>query len=241
MQHDRSGHFLCQASDYELAALLFYLFADANDIASMIGSVRDAGEGLCNLLRDEGRADTAQALCQEVSTRAPGAIWAWRRLAFFSLDGGDYEKAVLCFQTALRGDVKHAGAWEGLGSAFQSLARLTAALKVCLLHSTRCQSVPSPPHCCPQGSAICTQLSAYWSLVKICNVHSNSVPISFWRALCGLAVCLLHLNPLPAVPGTLHCCFLILLPVNAKNMLTCKHCYNNFCVCLSRLVTLKHC
>lgn len=90
------------------------------------------GEGLCNLLGAEGRADTAQALCQEVSTRAPGANWAWRRLAFFLLDASNFEKAVLCFQTALRGDVKHVGAWEGLGSAYQSLARLTAALKVCL-------------------------------------------------------------------------------------------------------------
>ncbi|KAL3133073.1 hypothetical protein ABBQ38_006975 [Trebouxia sp. C0009 RCD-2024] len=89
----------------------------------------EAGEGLCNLLRAEGRADTAQALCQEVSSRAPGATWAWRRLAFFCLHTGDFEKAVLCFQTALRGDVGHAGAWEGLGSAYQSLARLTAALK----------------------------------------------------------------------------------------------------------------
>ena len=78
----------------------------------------------------EGRADTAQALCQEVSTRAPGATWAWRRLAFFCLHAGDFEKAVLCFQTALRRDVAHAGAWEGLASAYQSLARLTAALKV---------------------------------------------------------------------------------------------------------------
>ena len=88
------------------------------------------GEGLCNLLKNEGRADTAQALCQEVSTRAPGATWAWRRLGFFALDASDSEKAVLCFQTALRGDVRHVGAWEGLGSAYQSLARLTAALKV---------------------------------------------------------------------------------------------------------------
>ena len=36
----------------------------------------------------------------------------------------------MCFQTALRVDVKHVGSWEGLGSAYQALARLTAALKV---------------------------------------------------------------------------------------------------------------
>ena len=82
------------------------------------------------MLKDEGRADTAQALCQEVSTRAPAATWAWRRLGFFALDASNFEGAVPCFQTALRGDVRHAGSWEGLGSAYQSLARLTAALKV---------------------------------------------------------------------------------------------------------------
>jgi tetratricopeptide (TPR) repeat protein len=82
------------------------------------------------LLKDEGRADTAQALCQEVSARAPAATWAWRRLGFFALDASNFERAVLCFQTALRGDVRHVGSWEGLGSAYQSLARLTAALKV---------------------------------------------------------------------------------------------------------------
>ncbi|KAL0025266.1 hypothetical protein WJX77_012112 [Trebouxia sp. C0004] len=89
----------------------------------------DAGDGLCNLLKDEGRADTAQALCQEVSTRAPAATWAWRRLGFFALDTSHCEKAVLFFQTALRGDVRHVASWEGLASAYQSLARLTAALK----------------------------------------------------------------------------------------------------------------
>ena len=89
-----------------------------------------AGEGLCGLLRQEGRADTAKALCQEVTGRAPAAVWAWRLLAFYCLEAADYEKAVQCFQTSLRGDVKCAAAWEGLGSAYQSLARLTAALKV---------------------------------------------------------------------------------------------------------------
>ena len=105
------------------------------------------GEGLCSLLKGEGRADTAQALCREISTRAPGATWAWRRLAFFALDAADFEKAVVCFQTALRGDVKHVGAWEGLGSAYQSLARLTAALKVCPL-------VSSQLACCISGSEL---------------------------------------------------------------------------------------
>ena len=85
------------------------------------------------MLKAEGRAETAQALCQEVSTRAPEAGWAWRRLAFFALEAKDFERAVLCFQTALRADVKHVGCWEGLGSAYQSLARLTAALKVAFL------------------------------------------------------------------------------------------------------------
>ena len=90
------------------------------------------GEGLWNLLKAEGRTETAQALCQEFSTRAPAADWAWRRLAYFAIEAADYERAVLCFQTALRVDVKHVGSWEGLGSAYQSLARLTAALKVIL-------------------------------------------------------------------------------------------------------------
>ena len=62
--------------------------------------------------------------------RAPRAVWAWCLLGSYSLEAADYEKAVQCFQTGLRGDVKNAAAWEGLGSAYQSLARLTASLKV---------------------------------------------------------------------------------------------------------------
>ena len=101
---------------------------------------RNSGEGLCGLLRQEGRAETAKALCQEVTGRAAAAVWAWRLLGFYSLEAGDYEKAVQCLQTSLRGDVKCAAAWEGLGSAYQSLARLTAALKV----SVQCSGIDKP-------------------------------------------------------------------------------------------------
>ena len=62
--------------------------------------------------------------------RAPRVVWAWCLLGFYSLEAADYEKAVQCFQIGLRGDVKNAAAWEGLGSVYHLLARLTASLKV---------------------------------------------------------------------------------------------------------------
>ena len=166
----------------------------------------DAGDGLCNLLRAEGRADTAQALCQEVSTRAPGAIWAWRRLAFFSLDGGDYEKAVLCFQTALRRDVKNAGAWEGLGFAYQSLARLTAALKVCLLHPKPLPIISLRAPMLPSRSAFCIQnLCPSFASTLQCCPQDLPFPLvlSALRSLtcltAGIRVCLLRPSPLPFI------------------------------------------
>lgn len=36
----------------------------------------------------------------------------------------------MAFQTALRGSVRDAAAWEGLASCYHSLGRFTAALKV---------------------------------------------------------------------------------------------------------------
>ena len=89
-----------------------------------------AGEALCALLAASGSSSVAHALCLELAARAPHATWAWRRLGFQHLQLGEPEKAVAAFQAALRGDVGHAAAWEGLGLSYQTLGRLTASLKV---------------------------------------------------------------------------------------------------------------
>ena len=89
-----------------------------------------AGEALCAMLAASGSSTVAHALCLEVAARAPQATWAWRRLGFQHLQLGEAEKAVAAFQAALRGDVGHAAAWEGLGLSYQTLGRLTASLKV---------------------------------------------------------------------------------------------------------------
>ena len=82
------------------------------------------------MLAASGSSRVAHALCLELTARAPHATWAWRRLGFQHLQLGEAEKAIAVFQTALRGDVGHAAAWEGLGLSYQTLGRLTASLKV---------------------------------------------------------------------------------------------------------------
>jgi hypothetical protein len=54
---------------------------------------------------------------------------------YLLLDAGQLtgEEAIAAFQTALKGNLKDVGAWEGLASAYQMKGRLTAALKVNLL------------------------------------------------------------------------------------------------------------
>ena len=89
-----------------------------------------AGEALCAMLAASGSSKVAHALCLELAERAPHATWAWRRLGLQHLQLGEAEKAIAAFQTALRGDVGHAAAWEGLGLSYQTLGRLTASLKV---------------------------------------------------------------------------------------------------------------
>lgn len=39
-----------------------------------------AGEGLCRTFVQEGKAESAALLCQEISSRAPRATWALKRL-----------------------------------------------------------------------------------------------------------------------------------------------------------------
>lgn len=89
------------------------------------------GEALCALLRAAGAAAMARELCSEVVTRAPsGTGWAWRQLGYLQLASGEFDAAVASFQMGLRAEPSHAGAWEALGSGYQSLGRFTAALKV---------------------------------------------------------------------------------------------------------------
>ncbi|KAK9814136.1 hypothetical protein WJX72_001132 [[Myrmecia] bisecta] len=118
------GHYYREVAGDALRARKCYQRALALD-----PTLASAGEALCSLLKAAGSADTALALCEEFTKRAPQALWAWRRLGFLQLQTGQAEAAVVAFQNALRADVGHAAAWEGLGSAYQSLGRLTAALK----------------------------------------------------------------------------------------------------------------
>ena len=90
------------------------------------------------MLAASGSSTVAHALCLEVAARAPHATWAWRRLGFQHLHLGEAEKAVAAFQAALRGDVGHAAAWEGLGLSYQTLGRLTASLKVGVTSERSC-------------------------------------------------------------------------------------------------------
>ncbi len=49
---------------------------------------------------------------------------------FMHIQSRSYEEGIAAFQTALRGSVRDAAAWEGLASCYHSLGRWTAALKV---------------------------------------------------------------------------------------------------------------
>jgi len=59
------------------------------------------------------------------------ATWAWRRRGFGQLWREEAGEAATALQTVLRDRPTDAAAWEGLGSAYEALGRLTAALKVC--------------------------------------------------------------------------------------------------------------
>lgn len=48
---------------------------------------------------------------------------------FLHAEARRYEEGIAAFQTALRGGVSDAAAWEGLGACYHSLGRFTAALK----------------------------------------------------------------------------------------------------------------
>lgn len=102
-----------------------------------------AGESLCTLLHAADEVDKERALCQEITTRAPQALWAWRRLGFLQLNSGDAEAAIASLQVALRGDPSHGASWQCLAAAYQNLGRLTAALKV----RYRIGWKPSQTHC----------------------------------------------------------------------------------------------
>ena len=77
-----------------------------------------------------GSHDTALKLCQEISSRAPKALWAWQGLGRLLLDQGRPEAALMPLQAALRLNPKASPTWEALGAAYHKLGRLTAALKV---------------------------------------------------------------------------------------------------------------
>ncbi|GAB4822771.1 hypothetical protein N2152v2_009817 [Parachlorella kessleri] len=87
------------------------------------------GEGLTRLFIQGGKQDSATLLAEEITKRAPAATWGWKRLGFQHIQGNRYEEGIRVFQTALRGSVRDADAWEGLASCYQSLGRWTAALK----------------------------------------------------------------------------------------------------------------
>lgn len=93
----------------------------------------DAGNGLCGLLVAAGSQETALKLCQEITSRAPKAVWAWQGLGRQLLDQGRPESALVPLQSALRLEPTDAPTWEALGAAYHKLGRLTAALKASLL------------------------------------------------------------------------------------------------------------
>ena len=62
------------------------------------------------MLVGAGKADTALTLCREIAARAPAAHWASRRAGYLLAAVERFEEGVAAFQTALKGDVRDAGA-----------------------------------------------------------------------------------------------------------------------------------
>ena len=110
------------------------------------------------LLRQAGAFGLAVALCRDIAEQYPEAVWAQRQLGMLLLRQGDAEGVIAALQVGIRGDASHAGAWEGLGAAYQALGRLSAALKVC--HGcTLSHLLPTEEHmlrsCLRQSTSIC--------------------------------------------------------------------------------------
>ncbi|KAL6778057.1 THK3 [Auxenochlorella protothecoides x Auxenochlorella symbiontica] len=85
------------------------------------------GEGLCRVLRGEGRRETVRTLCAGIAQRAPSATWAHRKLGALDVESGAFDAAVPHLQAAIRGDPRDAAAWEALGAAYEGQGRPSAA------------------------------------------------------------------------------------------------------------------
>ncbi|KAJ3694701.1 hypothetical protein LUZ60_000078 [Juncus effusus] len=88
-----------------------------------------AGEGLCDLLDEEGKESLEIAVCKEACEKSRKAYWAFRRLGFFQVHQKKWSEAVPNLQQAIRGFQSCADLWEALGLAYHRLGMLTAALK----------------------------------------------------------------------------------------------------------------
>jgi predicted Zn-dependent protease len=99
-----------------------------------------AGVALADLYLDDGLEARAIALYREASVRSARAHWAWRRLGVHHLAGaqsaanrGDAaalsERALHCFQTALRVDARDALCWQSLAESYRCLGKYMASIK----------------------------------------------------------------------------------------------------------------
>lgn len=89
----------------------------------------EAGEGLCDILDEEGKESLEVAICRGASEKSPRAFWAFRRLGYMQIHQKKWSEAVQSLQHAIRGYPSCADLWEALGLAYQRLGMFTAALK----------------------------------------------------------------------------------------------------------------
>ncbi|KAJ8643682.1 hypothetical protein MRB53_005430 [Persea americana] len=89
----------------------------------------EAGEGLCDLLDEEGKESLETSICREALEKSPRAFWAFRRLGYMQVYQKKWSEAIQNLQHAIRGYPTCAELWEALGLAYQRLGMFTAAIK----------------------------------------------------------------------------------------------------------------
>ena len=79
----------------------------------------EAGIALSDLYLEHHQHSLAVSIYREVTSRSTRIKWAWMRLSLYQLSKGQYDEAVVGFQTTLRSDPKDSVCWQGLAETYK--------------------------------------------------------------------------------------------------------------------------
>ncbi|KAE8260113.1 hypothetical protein A4X13_0g561 [Tilletia indica] len=98
------------------------------DLVEVVARRTVEGEGASEALQGGGGPVSAAATAASRRHTTQNA-WAWKAIGRVELNRGQFEKAIVSFQIAIRAEVGDANAWHQLGEAYAASGRHVAALK----------------------------------------------------------------------------------------------------------------